>query len=69
MGELAVKVQRLNHYYGSGAARRRILCDVELELQRGEIVILTGPSGSGKSTILTLIGRRCAPCKMAAWSC
>jgi putative ABC transport system ATP-binding protein len=56
MGEFAVKVQRLNHYYGRGAARRRILCDVELELQRGEIVILTGPSGSGKSTILTLIG-------------
>lgn len=56
MSEPAVNVQRLNHHYGSGAARRRILCDVDLEIGRGEIVILTGPSGSGKSTILTLIG-------------
>lgn len=56
MVQPAVKAERLNHYYGSGAGRRQILCDVELELVPGEIVILTGPSGSGKSTILTLIG-------------
>jgi putative ABC transport system ATP-binding protein len=56
MSEPAVRAQGLNHYYGSGVARRRVLCDVNLELQRGEIVLLTGPSGSGKSTILTLIG-------------
>jgi putative ABC transport system ATP-binding protein len=56
MSAPAVSIRRLNHHFGSGAARRRILCDVDLELARGEIVILTGPSGSGKSTILTLIG-------------
>jgi putative ABC transport system ATP-binding protein len=56
MGEPAVVVRGLNHHFGSGAARRRILCDVDLVLQHGEVVILTGPSGSGKSTILTLIG-------------
>jgi len=56
MDEPAVRVQRLNHHYGSSMARRRILCDVDLQIARGEIVILTGPSGSGKSTILTLIG-------------
>src|SRR4029077_12101855 len=27
-----------------------------LEISRGEVVIMTGPSGSGKSTLLTLIG-------------
>jgi putative ABC transport system ATP-binding protein len=56
MSEPTVTAHRLNHHYGSRAARRRILYDVDLELQHGEIVILTGPSGSGKSTILSLIG-------------
>lgn len=56
MGEPAVSVKRLNHHYGSGAVRRQILSNVDLDIARGEIVILTGPSGSGKSTILTLIG-------------
>jgi len=56
MPEPAVTAERLDHHFGSGAMRHRILCDVDLELQRGEIVILTGPSGSGKTTILTLVG-------------
>jgi putative ABC transport system ATP-binding protein len=33
-----------------------VLTDNELDVGRGEIVILTGPSGSGKTTLLTLIG-------------
>jgi putative ABC transport system ATP-binding protein len=32
------------------------LFDNELELGRGELVVMTGPSGSGKTTLLTLIG-------------
>ncbi len=36
--------------------RRQVLFDVALEVEAGEIVLLTGPSGSGKTTLLTLIG-------------
>ncbi|MEM7204334.1 MAG: ATP-binding cassette domain-containing protein [Planctomycetota bacterium] len=51
-----VVVRNLSHTFGKGGAKRQVLSDVSLEIQPGEIVILTGPSGSGKSTLLTLIG-------------
>lgn len=51
-----VSIRNVNHYFGKGGLRRRILSDINLELKSGEIVILSGPSGSGKTTLLTLIG-------------
>ena len=51
-----VRLEKLSHYFGSGALRRQILFDLDAEIRAGEIVILTGPSGSGKTTALTLIG-------------
>jgi putative ABC transport system ATP-binding protein len=36
--------------------RKQILFDINTEIPRGEIVIVTGPSGSGKTTLLTLVG-------------
>ncbi len=54
--ESVILVQNLNHYFGSGSLRKQVLFDITLEIQEGEIVILTGPSGSGKTTLLTLLG-------------
>jgi len=51
-----VKIQGLNHYFGSENLRRQILNNICLEIMPGEILIMTGPSGSGKTTLLTLIG-------------
>ena len=51
-----VSVENVNHYFGEGEGRKRVLDDVSCEIRAGEIVILTGPSGSGKTTLLTLIG-------------
>jgi putative ABC transport system ATP-binding protein len=51
-----VKVTDLNHYFGEGELRKQALHHNNIEVRRGEIVIMTGPSGSGKTTLLTLIG-------------
>lgn len=53
---LRVRVSGLQHYYGTGDARKQVLFDNTLNISPGEIVIMTGPSGSGKTTLLTLIG-------------
>ena len=52
----AIAIAHLNHYYGQGSLRKQILFDINLQIDRGEILIMTGPSGSGKTTLLTLMG-------------
>jgi putative ABC transport system ATP-binding protein len=54
--EPAISMIDLNHYYGQGSLRKQVLFDINLQIDRGEIIIMTGPSGSGKTTLLTLMG-------------
>ena len=51
--QLLLQAKSLSAWYGAA----RILFDVDLEVQRGEVVALMGRNGAGKSTTLkTLIG-------------
>ncbi len=56
MSEPVIRARGLEHAFGEGELRRRVLTEIDTEVDAGEIVIVTGPSGSGKTTLLTLIG-------------
>jgi putative ABC transport system ATP-binding protein len=51
-----ISINNLDHYFGQSQLRKQVLCNINLEINMGEIVIMTGPSGSGKTTLLTLVG-------------
>ncbi len=55
-GKAIIQVRNLRHSYQEGDGVKEVLHGINLDLSRGEIVIIMGPSGSGKSTLLKLIG-------------
>ena len=53
---LAYDVRGVTRVYGEGHAAVHALRGVDLEIPKGEMVVLLGPSGSGKSTLLNIMG-------------
>ena len=51
-----LRVEGLNHYFGEGQGRSQVLFNNCIEIQAGQLVVMTGPSGAGKTTLLSLIG-------------
>lgn len=56
MAEPVVEVEKLNFAHTQGGHEQKVLDDLTLNINAGEVVVLTGPSGSGKSTLLTIVG-------------
>ncbi len=54
--EPVISVTNLDHYFGKDELRKQILFNINLNINQGEVIIMTGPSGSGKTTLLTLCG-------------
>ena len=46
--EVAIHISEMNKWYGNF----HVLRDINLEVMRGERIVVCGPSGSGKSTLI-----------------
>jgi len=53
MDTIAIKAENFNHFFG----QFQTLKNINLEVQRNEILGIIGPSGSGKSTFLRSLNR------------
>ncbi len=51
-----VKLMDVHKAYISGSETTKVLYDLDLEMKRGEMVMVMGPSGSGKTTLLNILG-------------
>lgn len=51
----------MRHTYRRGRVATPVLHGIDLELRRGEFVLIMGPSGCGKSTLLNILGLMMRP--------
>ena len=52
-GDALVSLNAVNKHYG----QLHVLKDINLNVRKGEVVVVIGPSGSGKSTLCRAINR------------
>ncbi|CEP45489.1 ABC transporter ATP-binding protein [[Clostridium] sordellii] len=50
-----LKINNLNKIYGKGETEVKALNNINLEINKGEFVVIVGKSGSGKSTLLHIM--------------
>ncbi|QIZ75982.1 lipoprotein-releasing ABC transporter ATP-binding protein LolD [Ferrimonas lipolytica] len=56
MSDPILQCQHLGKVYQEGKQQTRVLTDLSLSINAGELVAIVGSSGSGKSTLLHLLG-------------
>jgi len=54
MAESIIRFEKVNKWYGNDF---HVLRDIDLDVARGEKIVICGPSGSGKSTLIRCINR------------
>jgi putative ABC transport system ATP-binding protein len=59
--EAVFEARGVSKVYRVGEVEVHALREVDVDLYRGELVVLLGPSGSGKSTLLNILGGLDAP--------
>ncbi len=52
----SIEVRSLNKYYTTGKNSFHALKDIDMQVKKGEFVVILGQSGSGKSTLMNILG-------------
>ena len=63
MSRIVVKLENVSKIYRIRSYEVHALKNVNLEVRKGELLVIMGPSGSGKSTLLNIIGTLDKPTK------
>ena len=63
MNKPFIKIEKLNKQFETNNSTIQVLKDINLNLDSGKIIAITGPSGSGKSTFLHLLALLDKPTK------
>jgi len=63
MQDIIIKLDNICKTYKMGEVDVEALCNISMEIKRGEFVAIQGPSGSGKSTMVNSIGALDVPTK------
>jgi putative ABC transport system ATP-binding protein len=50
------RLENVSRDFYDGRATHRVLRDIDLEFDTGELTVIAGPSGSGKTTLLSIMG-------------
>ena len=53
---MIVDIKKLTKTFSDGRNKLHVLKDINLQIEKGNIITIKGPSGSGKSTLLSIIG-------------
>ncbi|WP_332524683.1 ABC transporter ATP-binding protein [Terrisporobacter sp.] len=51
-----IKIENMEKYYKIGKDRLHVLKSINLDIKKGEFIMIMGKSGSGKTTLLNILG-------------
>ncbi|MDO8670423.1 MAG: ATP-binding cassette domain-containing protein [Dehalococcoidia bacterium] len=61
MSDTAILARGVTKRFGEGQTEVVAVKGVDLEVRKGEVLLIMGPSGSGKTTLLSMLGALLKP--------